>query len=87
MLDEEIAGEFQDRHRLIARHRRKVVEKPFQAVPGGEVVKEILHGHSSANEDRSAAHDVGVNPDDRFKGGHASLPAFRSMVTKSGRGV
>ena len=70
MLGEKISGQLQRSNRLVAGHRRKVIEKAVEAIASGEVVEEILHGHSGANEDWRAAHDLGVNPDDRFKRGH-----------------
>jgi hypothetical protein len=87
MLDEEVSGEFHGRNGLLSSHGWKVVEKSFQAVPGSEVVKQILYGHARAREHGCAAHDLGVNPDDGFERGHASVEPLCSMLQETRHGA
>ena len=84
MLDQKVSGEFKRGDGLLACHRWEVVEESFQAVARREVVEQVLHGHPSSHEYGGTAHDLWVDPDDRFKGGHPRVPASDAMVAEFG---
>ena len=80
MLEQQIASYLQRRDGLFTLDRGEVVEKALQAITRREVVEQILDWHSGTDEDRRAAQDLWVNPDDRGESRHRA-----SMVPEWGR--
>ena len=57
---QQVSREFESRDCLIAPHRGEVVEKLAQAVPGSQVIEEVLHGDPGPAKHGCAPEDLGV---------------------------
>jgi len=73
--------------RLVARNRRKRLEKVLQRVSGFEVIEQTLSRHTCANKYGRSSHDFGVGMNDvaRISHGPILLPyAFAAGLWVSG---
>ena len=57
---QQVSREFESSDCLIAPHRGEVVEKLAQAVPGSQVIEEVLHGDPGPAKHGCAPEDLGV---------------------------
>src|SRR5437867_11687635 len=76
---QQVSGEFEGSYRLFTAHRGEIVEELIQAVPGGKVVEEVLHGHSGSAEDWRTAQDLRVTVHDSIQRRHVAYRTPESL--------
>ena len=60
---EHLPGELQRRHRLLARHARKVLQELTNRVPCFKMIEQGTDRHTGPSENRRSAENVGVAVD------------------------
>jgi hypothetical protein len=69
-VQQSVARDFESDDRLVTPNRGKMIEKFIQGMPALEIVDQGLRRHSSAQEDRRSAEDLGITVNDAAALGH-----------------
>ena len=74
-LQQEILGDVERGHRLLAADTREVGQELIKGITGLEVLEQSLDGDPGPDEDQGSAHDLGVSVEWKGSFGHGGLPA------------